>query len=582
MSFFFGKGSMTDMGERYPLLDRHHESNIPGLYVIGNIAGTPDVKAALNAGFDTARHIADMVLRRTAATDIRVVIIGAGPAGVNAALELGKRGVRYVLIEAESRFAAIKRCEPEHAFYLARTGDRDICGDLWFGDCKAGELVRRWEDDLKSRSLELREHEKVVDVKKIDHFEVVTDKGRYRSEFVIVAVGKLVLLNRLDVAELQPIPPGKVSRSMVEGTGMPSEFLKKAGIRLENTWDWKRWTALSLTAIGVFAFYMIKKLHPGWFHFGGRDLAGWYPFLYSALVLYFGIKAIRRYRDPLQTRKYLSLIFFQLAFYSIIPELILNNWRAYGLVYAWPLALGPSTWEGFLQEPGKFYFWWTLGMSFLVLPIFVLFTGKQYCSWVCGCGGLAETVGDQWRHYSPKGPENVRRERAIYWILGFAAFATLAVGFGIDARMGGWIKGTYNWVVDLFLIAIIPISLYPFLGGKVWCRYWCPTAGFMQLLSGWMTRRGIGKYRIDSNKDRCIACNMCSRCCEVGIDVRKFALKGESFDNLSTSCIGCGICISVCPTGALAFSLSALGGKATAGIRATWVDQFPKGASFDV
>lgn len=570
MSFFFGKGSITDMGERYPLLDRHRQSSIPGLYVIGNIAGTPDVKAALNAGFDVAHHIADLALRRTAATDVRVVIIGAGPAGVNAALELAKRNVKYLLIESETRFAAIKRFEPDHAFYLARTGDRSVRGDLWFGDCKAGELVTRWEKDLESRALEVHEQEKVLDVKKKDQFEIVTDKGRYRSEFVVVAVGKLVLLSRLDAAELRPIPSGKVSRSMVEGTGMPSDFLKKVGIRLENTWDWKRWMALTLTAIGVLAFYMIKKLYPEWFHFGGRDLAGWYPFLYSALVLYFGVKAIRRYKDPLQTRKYLSLIFFQLAFYSIIPELILQNWRAYGLIYAWPLALGPSTWGGFLQEPGKFYFWWTLALSFLVLPILVLFTGKQYCSWICGCGGLAETVGDQWRHYSPKGPENVKRERIIYWVLGFAAVSTLAVGFGVDARMGGWLQGTYNWVVDLFLIAIIPISLYPFLGGKIWCRYWCPTAGFMQLIAGWMTRRGIGKYRIDSNKERCIACNMCSRYCEVGIDVRKFALKGESFDNLSTSCIGCGICISVCPTGALAFSSGALGATTTQPIRATW------------
>lgn len=564
-AFFIGKGSVTDMGERYPLLDRHQQSNIPGLYIIGNVAGTPDVKAALNAGYDLAHHIADLPKAEDPICDYDVAIIGAGPAGMNAALEFEKLKIRYVLIEAEEKFAAIKRFEPDHEFFLARTGPRDVKGDLWFGDCSAGDLVKRWQASIRNQPLELREHERVLDIKKKDIFEIVSDKGQYRCARVIVAVGKLVLLSRLDIAHVK-----EVKRSEVQGTALPTEFLEKIGLRLENTWDWKRWTALAFVSAAVSAFYLTKKLAPDLVTIAGRDLGGWYPFLYSAIVLVFGVKAIFRYRDRLQTQKYLSLIFIQLSFFSIIPELILRNWRSYGLIYAWPLGLGPSTWSGFLQEPSKFYFWWTIFMSFVILPVFVVFTGKQYCSWICGCGGLAETLGDQWRHYSPKGPENVRRERAILWVLAFAIVATLLIGFGIDARLHGVFQGSYSWIVDTFLIAIIPVSLYPFLGGKVWCRYWCPTAGFMHLLSGWFTKHKIGFYKIDSNKNRCIACNMCSRYCEVGIDVRKFALRGESFDNVSSSCIGCGICISVCPTGALAFGGAPLGARATEPIRATW------------
>ncbi len=58
---------------------------------------------------------------------------------------------------------------------------------------------------------------------------------------------------------------------------------------------------------------------------------------------------------------------------------------------------------------------------------------------------------------------------------------------------------------------------------------------------------------IFSTKERCIVCNMCTRYCEVGIDVRKFAIKGTILDNTNSSCIGCGICISVCPTATLSF-----------------------------
>jgi hypothetical protein len=31
----------------------------------------------------------------------------------------------------------------------------------------------------------------------------------------------------------------------------------------------------------------------------------------------------------------------------------------------------------------------------------------------------------------------------------------------------------YRFVADLWLVGIIPVTLYPFCG-KIWCRYWCP------------------------------------------------------------------------------------------------------------
>ena len=60
-------------------------------------------------------------------------------------------------------------------------------------------------------------------------------------------------------------------------------------------------------------------------------------------------------------------------------------------------------------------------------------------------------------------------------------------------------------------------------------------------------------FRISADKHRCIACNMCTRYCEVGVDVMKFAVKGEAFGMWNSSCIGCGICIHVCPTDVLTF-----------------------------
>jgi polyferredoxin len=110
----------------------------------------------------------------------------------------------------------------------------------------------------------------------------------------------------------------------------------------------------------------------------------------------------------------------------------------------------------------------------------------------------------------------------------------------------------YRILVDVWLVGIIPVTLYPFLGGKIWCRYWCPLAKLMQIFSQVHTRLGIGRFAIHAN-EKCIACDECSRNCQVGIDVMSYALKQERLDNATSSCIGCGICVTVCPMDTLHF-----------------------------
>jgi polyferredoxin len=123
----------------------------------------------------------------------------------------------------------------------------------------------------------------------------------------------------------------------------------------------------------------------------------------------------------------------------------------------------------------------------------------------------------------------------------------------------------YRLFVDVWLVGILPVTLYPFFGGKVWCRYWCPLAKMMQIMSKFYTRIGISKFHIYSN-DKCIACNECSRNCQVGIDVMSYALKEEVLDNRDSSCIGCGICVTVCPMDVLTFKDETEQGKDSNGI----------------
>ena len=64
-----------------------------------------------------------------------------------------------------------------------------------------------------------------------------------------------------------------------------------------------------------------------------------------------------------------------------------------------------------------------------------------------------------------------------------------------------------------------------------------------------LQQRLFSKFRITTNGGQCISCGNCSNACEMGIDVRAYAQKGENI--VRSSCVGCGICAAVCPRGVL-------------------------------
>ncbi|MEO7650947.1 MAG: NAD(P)-binding domain-containing protein, partial [Bryobacteraceae bacterium] len=309
----------------------------------------------------------------------------------------------------------------------------------------------------------------------------------------------------------------------------------------------------------------------------GRPWSFWYTVLYSVVMTGFGVQAMKRWgfdrKDRFQVWRYVSLLSFQWIFFFIIPEFLFQYavkyqwvgealakdpnfagaaWRSYGIIYAWPLFF-----YTFFGSPSQVWIVWGAILSFVLIPILVLFHGKRYCSWICGCGGLAETLGDRWRHLAPKGKASIAWEQMGTVVFIAAAVITLlTVASDVIAmlrRPAGVALEWYRLVADLWLVGILPVTLYPFFGGKVWCRFWCPLARMMQVFSAVFTRFQVSRFAISSN-EKCIACGECTRHCQVGIDVMNFALKQQPLTNGNTSCIGCGICVTVCPMDVLSFS----------------------------
>ena len=184
--------------------------------------------------------------------------------------------------------------------------------------------------------------------------------------------------------------------------------------------------------------------------------------------------------------------------------------------------------------------------AFVAMPIWVRYQGERFCSWLCGCGGLAETLGDRWRHLAPRGEGAKAFEKFGIVVLGLAGVTTLLIlgvdvyGFLSAETFGDSTKFAKKWygiMVDFWFASVVGVGFYPYLGNRVWCRFICPLRAYMELLSKW-----FGRLKIVAN-DKCIGCSECTRFCQMGIPVQQFAQMREDMANHNSACIQCGICV---------------------------------------
>lgn len=304
----------------------------------------------------------------------------------------------------------------------------------------------------------------------------------------------------------------------------------------------------------------------------GKKADQWFLYgtLYTLAILVMGFKAITKYRhSKYQIVRTLSIMFFQLGFAFLIPALLqLFNQPEFYFSYFWPLNynyLFPSTVDYLASQPGAlgtFMVFWGAMMSFIAVPALTYFFGKRwYCSWVCGCGGLANTAGDSFRQLSDKSLNAWKIERwTIHSVLVFITFTTVLLW--INSFYGGTILGelsngfskTYGFFIGSVLSGVVGVGFYPIMGTRIWCRFGCPLAAILGFLQKYFSR-----FRITTNGGQCISCGNCSTYCEMGIDVKWYAQRGQNI--VRSSCVGCGICSTVCPRGVLNLENGPLKGK---------------------
>ncbi len=358
--------------------------------------------------------------------------------------------------------------------------------------------------------------------------------------------------------------------------------IKNDGIYHENSTNrgWIAW----LVFVFLIAFYLVLYFRPeyavNWTYLvdpiseslSGNPASHWfvYGFMYCTVMTVMAVRMYIKYRhSPYQMIRTTSVLFFQIVFAFLIPEIMVRlQMPYYDFKNIYPLDYDFFfTWN--LRELissggiGIFILVWGTLLTLVAVPVMVYFFGKRwYCSWVCGCGGLAETLGDPYRQHSSKSLFSWRVERwLVHGVLVFVVIMTLMTLYSFFTESGTVlgiktqsIQNVYSIAIGAVFAGVIGTGFYPIFGNRVWCRFGCPLAAYLGFVQRFKSR-----FRITTNGGQCISCGNCSTYCEQGIDVRAYAQKGENI--VRSSCVGCGICSAVCPRGVLKLENGPLEGR---------------------
>lgn len=351
------------------------------------------------------------------------------------------------------------------------------------------------------------------------------------------------------------------------------------------------------TGIYMILFYVVLYFYPAYVaeniaitdplsrFLNGGEASQWfmYGYLYTIAILVMGVRMFAKYRHSnYHMIRTASIMFFQLGFAFLLPEILRAlNQPSYDLKNIWPLdytffyeyRLEDYLSSGFI---GMLFLIIGLALIFIAVPVLTYIYGKRwYCSWVCGCGGLAETLGDPYRQLSDKSITAWRVERVlIHAVLVFAVVMTGVVlyqFFTNDSHLIGNIssydvRSAYGFMIGSIFAGVVGTGFYPLMGNRVWCRFGCPLAAIFGIIQRFKSR-----FRITTNSDQCISCGNCSTYCEQGIDVRWYAQRGQNI--VRASCVGCGVCAAVCPRGVLRLENGPDNQEERTGIQAIYISR---------
>jgi len=191
-------------GVDIPMVKPNFETNVPGIFIAGELGGMGLIGNAVEQGRQAMEAIHAKVSGKSG-PDLDVVIVGAGPAGISATLGAAAHDLRYVTVDQETMGGTVAHF-PRGKIVMTRPVHLPIIGAVKLSETTKEALMELWQGIVEKTGIRMSYQERVETVTPITNgFEVKTSKATYQTKTVLLAIGRRGTPRKLGVAgEDQP------------------------------------------------------------------------------------------------------------------------------------------------------------------------------------------------------------------------------------------------------------------------------------------------------------------------------------------------------------------------------------------
>lgn len=177
-------------GVDLPHISQTYETNVQGIYIAGELGGMGLIKNAVEQGKQAAENIAKSISHPGGDT-YDIVIIGAGPAGISAALKAKEKGLSAIVLEQDTLGGTVSTF-PRTKIVMTSPMQLPLYGNARLFETKKSELLAIWNKVIDEHKIKIRENQKVVKINNYDHyFEIITESNEaYLTKRVLLAIGR--------------------------------------------------------------------------------------------------------------------------------------------------------------------------------------------------------------------------------------------------------------------------------------------------------------------------------------------------------------------------------------------------------